>query len=134
MKTYIVFNKPSFVVNKEKGAVTCIMDYRIRAPKGQNLHFFLNSENFKRNNNNYYGYYKAVGVAKCNSSDTFDEAFGMKVAESRAKKDAYRNAASIWRNVANKLSAALIMAEDIVDNISGASITEKKHIDELLGR
>lgn len=73
----------------------------------------------------------AKGVARCNPQDTFDETIGKRIAESRAKKQAYSIATRVFNYCAEILKGKMADFKFLAENNSIVANREKDHIREL---
>lgn len=108
MKTYIKFGKVSYVVNKEKRAVACIMQVMIcnRA-------------------------FKFIGVSKCSPDDVFDETKGKRIAESRAKVKVYKKAANLYKEGRKLLLKRFTYCANLEQFCNALSEKESCHVSKL---
>lgn len=97
------FQEAEYHVNKEKRTVICVL----KADYDNELEYYTPS-NF---NNKYYKdysyYFKSVGVAKCDPKDEFDITLGKRIAESKAKRNAYKRYINIIRSFEKDLSKSI---------------------------
>lgn len=71
------------------------------------------------------------GVARCNSQDTFNETIGKRIAESRAKKQAYAIATRVFNYCAQILENKAMEFKALAGNNSIVAHREEEHIKEL---
>ena len=80
---------------------------------------------------NCYGEFTVTAIARCNSEDTFDEATGKKIAESRAKAKAFKTATNVWNCIAKGLKEQANMAGTMARNCELVREVEVKHVEKL---
>lgn len=71
------------------------------------------------------------GKARCSSDDTFDEATGKKIAESRAKSKAFKTAKNVWDCIAKGFVENAKMAEVMTKNCAAVEEIEVNHVKKL---
>lgn len=71
------------------------------------------------------------GKARCSSDDTFDEATGKKIAESRAKSKAFKTAKNVWDCIAKGFVEDAKMAEVMTKNCAAVEEIEVNHVKKL---
>lgn len=80
---------------------------------------------------NCYGEFTVTAIARCNSEDTFDEATGKKIAESRAKAKAFKTATNVWLCITKGLKEQANMAGTMARNCELVREVEVKHVEKL---
>lgn len=80
---------------------------------------------------NCHGEFTVTAIARCNSEDTFDEATGKKIAESRAKAKAFKTATNVWNCIAKGLKEQANMAGTMARNCELVREVEVKHVEKL---
>lgn len=122
-KIKLEFSDAKYHVNKEKGTVVCVLT------AGYSYDLF----NYALAN---YGpdrtYFEAVGVAKCNPEDKFDEKLGKRLAESKAKRNAYKKYVNILNNILSGLTKATGLVEFNKSVMFDYIEREEEHYKELL--
>ena len=128
-----VKTESKFIVKPENKVVVCNMSVDMQ---------LLNSEcwgqidsdwwNTKAPMVNSFGSFTVTAKARCNPDDTFDEATGKKIAESRAKAKAFKTAKNVWDCIAKGLFNKAKIAEKIYKNCAVIEQVEIKHVKELV--
>ena len=77
------------------------------------------------------GEFTVTAKARCNSDDTFDEATGKKIAESRAKAKAFKTAKNVWDCIAKGFVESAKMAEVMTKNCAAVEEIEVNHMKKL---
>lgn len=121
--------EPKYYIHTHKGTVACVIECGIPAfphiPKIEkkffNIKEFLSAWDFK-----------VTGVAKCGFSDTFDEAKGMKLAESRAKAKALAKAMKIIEAYNKMANSEMERIQNSLDFFESELIKEENHLSKLL--
>ena len=80
---------------------------------------------------NSFGEFTVTAKARCNSDDTFDEATGKKIAESRAKAKAFKTAKNVWYCIAKGFVESAKMAEVMTKNCAAVEEIEINHVKKL---
>ena len=80
---------------------------------------------------NDFGEFIVTAKARCNSDDTFDEATGKKIAESRAKSKAFKTAKNVWDCIAKGFVENAKMAEVMTKNCAAVEEIEVNHVKKL---
>lgn len=135
MRNRVTIVKREFKVNKEKNTVVCIMTCRINAPEDVNYAYMSGALDNKINKilktKTVYSPFVVIGTSKCHNEDTFDEVTGKRIAESRAKKDAYEKATLVWREVAIHYHNLWGQCTTLLNRCAIAKKIEKEHINKL---
>ncbi len=137
MRNRVNVMKKVFKVNKEKKTVVCIIECNTgigRDNKLLGIALELDAKIRKVNNVKIHpmGEFTVLGVAKCHNEDSFDEIKGKRIAESRAKKNAYNIAYHFWKNFSKALSNFKDKCDARADACDIAEMIERNHIEELL--
>lgn len=80
---------------------------------------------------NDFGEFTVTAKARCNSDDTFDEATGKKIAESRAKAKAFKTAKNVWGCIFTGLMTQANMAGAMSKHCEAVEEIEIKHVKKL---
>ena len=80
---------------------------------------------------NHFGEFTVTAVARCNAEDTFDEATGKKIAESRAKAKAFKTAKNVWGCIFTGLMEKANIAGTMAKNCEWVMDIEVKHVEKL---
>ncbi len=96
------FQEAEYHVNKEKRTVICVL----KADYDNELDLYRPSNYYNKNFKDFY-YFKSVGVAKCDPKDEFDITLGKRIAESKAKRNAYKRYINIIRGFEKDLSKSM---------------------------
>ena len=134
-KTFVSFNEPSFEVDKELKVVTCKITATINRAQTGIAEGCLIPKMIKAlkayTGKSAYNY-EIEGRATCTKEDEFDEILGKRIAESKAKKTAFKIAANWHKAIIDSL-AALIKEYDspIMLNCANAAKHEEEHIKYL---
>ena len=85
-----------FIVKPENKVVVCIMKVDMQLTNSE-CWYSIDPKWWatKAPKVNYCGEFIVTAIARCNSEDTFDEATGKKIAESRAKSKAFKHIAIV---------------------------------------
>lgn len=131
MRTRVV-TKSKFIVKPENKVVVCKMSVDMQLPKSECWGSMdCNCWNTKAPMVDYSGRFTVMAKAKCNSEDTFDEATGKKIAESRAKAKAFKIAKNVWNCIAGDLTEKGAIAGEMARHCSIVEEVEIKHTEEL---
>lgn len=121
MKVVFV-GEPKFIVKESTKTVVCIMKVLVNA--------------WKSSQNNVFGKESELitvkGFSKCHPEDKFDEVIGKRIAESRAKKEAYREGRNYLQKI---LDSTVIYEKDLKQSmikLINFGKKEKSHIEELM--
>lgn len=71
------------------------------------------------------------GVARCKSTDKWDEVKGMRIAESKAKSHIYSTIGRLWKKLAETAYKASLMFDSIYENNRYCYKREIEHIKDL---
>lgn len=80
---------------------------------------------------NSFGEFTVTAIARCNSEDTFDEATGKKIAESRAKAKAFKTAKNVWECIFKGFMENANIAGTMAKNCECVMDVEVKHVEKL---
>ena len=80
---------------------------------------------------NCYGEFTVTAKARCNSDDTFDEATGKKIAESRAKAKTFKTAKNVWGCIAENLFNMAEVAGQTCRSCAAVEEIEVNHVKKL---
>lgn len=123
-RTYLS-TESKFVVNEEKKVVLCILECQ------------LNTDKLRHNGVYKYDVTKNCGkttcftvkaVAKCSPDDTFSEEIGKRLAESKAKRMAFKKANVFYKKALSYYSKVVGFLENTINNCNIASEKENKRI------
>lgn len=133
MKTNVVTDS-KFIVKPEDGIVVCIMDAVINLDALQKIYYVVDTPWWKKKAPmvDTLGRVRVVAKAKCGPKDTFDEALGKKIAESRAKQKVFKIANNVWSSILDKLNIEVSIAQMMAENTKEMCKIEKKHTSELI--
>lgn len=120
----IQFFNTNYVINKEKGNVTCIMTACLSDYSGQS-----NVTSTYRLKKTFQ--FKAIGVAKLHKDDVWDETIGKRVAESKAKIAVYKMGKKICANYKKNINILANDVDHLTDNLNKFLQTEEKHLLKL---
>lgn len=135
MKTKVRFEKPKFIV--KNNVTTCIINSYIALDTTNLTHRFSYAYNkilekkYLKGINCYDLRYTCIGVAKCGPDDTFDKRTGEMIAESKAKKHAFKMAQNIYGQIIKSLEDDIEGLEALKEGCYYAEQTEVKHIEKL---
>lgn len=132
MRTKLI-TKSKFIINPKSKVVICVMNVDPQLC-GSELWHTIESETWKLKApmvDNIFGKFTVKAVAKCNPNDTFDEAIGRKIAESKAKVKAFRIAKNIWSCIAKRLLNEHTIAMEMYSNCRAMEKFEFNHVEEL---
>lgn len=136
MRNRVTIKKREFKVNKEKNTVVCIMTCSINYHNDLNYAYTPSAVDDKikkiLKTKTIYSSFIVVGTSKCHSEDTFDEIKGKRIAESRAKKDAYEKATLVWREMGIHYHNLWSLCTKLYNVCSIAKKIEKEHIENLV--
>lgn len=124
----------TFKVDSVNKVVVCIMKADMQFHKLPLGYLCLDARtwNKKAPMVNAWGEFTVIAKARCNSTDTFDESLGKKIAESRAKAKVFRISARVYncikKDIKNKFDE-LRLKELACEN---EMEVEVKHINELV--
>lgn len=118
------FEQPVYYVNKEKNTVVCTIEANFDSCELREL-----SPDFLYSYNIFY----AKGITKCKELDVFNEEIGKRIAESKAKMQAYKKAFNFLDSVKKNLNKKFkIVTGTQVDYLSPLLAKEEKHFKRLL--
>lgn len=132
MKTKVKVINEKYIVNSESKVVVCILTCNVPVDRINN-DFGIYTYPWKKQLPKVKGLatFHVKGIAKCDSSDSFDEVLGKRIAQSRAKEKSYRIAAIIWSKMANYLLNIANQCFRLSNNCILEYNKEKEHIKEL---
>lgn len=81
---------------------------------------------------NQFGEFTVTAIARCNSEDTFDEATGKKIAESRAKAKAFKTAKNVWGCIFRGLRNQTDIAGAMAKHCEAVEEIENNHVSKLV--
>ena len=127
-----VKTESKFIVKPENKVVVCNMSVDMQLMNSECWNY-IDSKWWatKAPKVNCYGEFTVTAIARCNSEDTFDEATGKKIAESRAKAKAFKIARNVWDCIAKNLAKQAYIAEQMTKNCELVREVEVKHIEKL---
>lgn len=96
------FQEAEYHVNKEKRTVICVL----KADYDNELDYYIPCNYHNKNFKELY-YFKSVGMAKCDPKDEFDITLGKRIAESKAKRNAYKSYINIIKGFEKDLSKSI---------------------------
>lgn len=135
MRNRVTIKKREFKVNKEKNTVVCIMTCQINTPEDLDYVYLPSALGYKiekiLKTKTVYSPFIVVGTSKCHNEDAFDEIKGKRIAESRAKKDAYEKATLVWREIGIHYHNLWSLCTKLYNICSIAKKIEKEHINKL---
>lgn len=108
MKIGITIKETKYYTNEKKGVVICVITVE-----------------------GILGYRTFTGKAKCSSDDTFDEAKGRRIAESRAKTKLYGIAQKTYQCVASTMTKTLTEITEKEQFCKMLAEKERTHVNEL---
>lgn len=136
MRNRVTIVDRKFKTNKEKNTVVCIMKCQINFPEDLEAPYLPNKVYHKLQKilgaKYHYLPFFVIGTSKCHSEDTFDEVIGKRIAESRAKKEAYEKATLVWREIGLYYHSLWAHCTKLYNACSSAKKIEKEHIDKLI--
>lgn len=121
-----------FIVNPENKVVVCNMKVSMQLPYSEcwgqiNPAWWATKAPMV----NSLGVFTVTAKARCNSDDTFDEATGKKIAESRAKAKAFKTAKNVWDCIAKGFVENAKIAEVMTKNCAAVEEIEVNHVKKL---
>ena len=132
-KTKLTFKETKYYVNKEKKTIVCLLSFEVKDPENFIEERLIALAINKLYRDKYPWEFTSKGLAKCSDDDTFDEVLGKRIAESKAKKAAYKIAMRIRYAVMEQLSKLVDKNNAIYDNLKKNVQNEHEHLDKLLG-
>lgn len=121
-----------FIVKPENKVVVCNMSVDMQIYKSGGYRCIdPNWWTTKFSKVNCYGEFTVTAIARCNSEDTFDEATGKKIAESRAKAKAFKTATNVWLCITKGLKEQANIAGTMAKNCELVREVEVKHVEKL---
>ena len=136
MKNRVIIKERTFKVNPEKKTVVCIIKCAFHWPEEIETTYSSKFYDYVSEITGVRGWvapFTVVGVSKCHDDDAFDEVLGKRIAESRAKKDAYRKATALWIKIAEHYLKLSGLARRMYGACYRAKDIEKEHINKLIG-
>lgn len=79
-----------------------------------------------------FGYFTVIAKARCNSTDTFDETLGKRIAESRAKAKAFKISARVYKCIKKHLEDMVAEANNKAKACEYEMGVELNHISKLV--
>ena len=98
------FDEPKFFVNEKRGAVTCVMTYKVKGNPAA-MYLVRSMGNLRERDtydNPFLVGFKSTYTAYVCEGDTFDEEIGKKVARTNAESQAYAHVSNLLGNMINK--------------------------------
>lgn len=131
-RTYIRTEKPVFKIDSANRVVVCTLKCDMQLYKHPAWRW-IDSEVFKKKLPyiDYDGCFEVKAKARCNSTDTFDEETGKRIAESRAKAKMFRTAEKVYKLCTRHLLKLLASCSWTQDNCNQARLVEEDHIHDL---
>lgn len=131
-KTNVSFENVYYSIDNEKKVVVCRIMCDLNISNNHSKIVFL-EDYYKKKFPFIRGErFWAKGIARCNPKDTFDETIGKRIAESRAKKEAYSVAANVYNFYSKILESEMVGFKMLVENNSIVAEREKEHIKKLI--
>lgn len=121
---------PQFFVNRERGTVACKIRFYINLPSELRLlsDYFI----FKHNGEERTNYFTTVGVAKLHEGETWNEELGRRLAEGKAKKQAYTAGFNLINDVLVDVVKDLRSAVEFRASMKALREHEVEHFNELV--
>lgn len=131
MKTKVK-TESKFIVKPENKVVVCNMkvDMQLMNSECWN-HIDCDWWATKAPKVNHFGEFTVTAIARCNSEDTFDEATGKKIAESRAKAKAFKTAKNVWGCIFTGLRNQTDIAGAMAKHCEAVEEIEINHVKKL---
>lgn len=118
------FEQPVYYINKDKKTVVCTIEANFYSCELREL-----SPDFLYSDNTFY----AKGITKCKELDIFNEETGKRIAESKAKMQAYKKAFNFLDSVKKDLNKKFeIITCTQVGYLSPLLAKKEKHFKKLL--
>lgn len=136
MRNRVTIKKRTFRVNPGKKTVVCIIKCNINWPEEVDTTYNGKFYDYVTDTTGAKGWardFTVVGMSKCHADDTFDEVLGRRIAESRAKKEAYEKALLLWKKIHAHYSRCAEVALRMMAACDDAKNVEKEHINKLIG-
>lgn len=138
MRNRVTIVERTFKVNPKKRAVVCIIECKFNWPTEIDTAWGSDFYKYCRkvtgaSTVGRSDYFTVVGVSKCHADDTFDEVLGKRIAESRAKKDAYDKAYKVWNMIYKHYIKMAKLASNMAVACFKAKNIEVEHIIRLKG-
>ena len=127
MKTGIK-TTPKFIVKPENKIVVCIMNVEMQLYKSECVRQIEPTWWKRKAPTANCGGFTVIAKARCNPNDTFDEAMGKKIAESRAKAKAFKIAKNVWSCIAKNLTEKANIANVMTNKYTLMETKEKKNM------
>lgn len=127
-----VKTESKFIVKPENKVVVCTMSVDMQLHKSECWRY-INPKWWatKAPKVNCLGKFTVTTVARCNSEDTFDEAIGKKIAESKAKAKAFKTAKNVWGCIFTGLREQTNIAGAMAKHCEVVEEVEVKHVEKL---
>lgn len=116
---------PQFFINTKNKTVTCKIRSHINYPLELRL---LNVYSFYKNN----GIFTSVGVAKLHEGDEWNEELGKRLAEAKAKRQAYAAGFNYANSILTDSIRDLRSVVELRDSMKSLREHEVEHFNELL--
>lgn len=116
---------PQFFINKENKTIACKIRSHINIPLELRM---LNVYSFYRNN----GIFTSVGVAKLHEGDEWNEELGKRLAEAKAKRQAYAAGFNFANSILLDSIRDLRSVVELRDSMRSLREHEVEHFNELL--
>lgn len=133
MKTKVRFEKPKFIV--KNNVTTCVIKARIALESTSLKHrySYMNDPKLYKEFKDVESLlqFTCIGVAKCGPDDVFDKRTGEIIAESKAKKYAFKMAQNIYGQIIKSLEKDIEGLKALKEGCYYAEQVEVKHIQEL---
>lgn len=134
-KTGVTIVDKKFIYNEEKETIVCILKCTLNPYLLWHRHAIDIDYNYWKHHLpkvNVSGDFTAVGIAICNSVDTYNEETGRRIAESRAKVKVYATAKKFYEIIANELQRKLDLIEYKEHSCALIKSFEEKHVSDLI--
>lgn len=121
---------PQFFINKENKTIACKIRSYIKLPS--ELHLLSNYALFKRDRSERPYIFTTVGVVKLHKGDEWNEELGKRLAEAKAKKQAYAAGFNYANSILLDAIKDLRSVVELRDSMKSLREHEVEHFNELL--
>lgn len=121
---------PQFFINKENKTIACKIRSHINLPS--ELHLLSNYAFFKHDGGDRPYVFTTVGVAKLHEGDEWNEELGKRIAEAKAKRQAYAAGFNYANSILLDAIKDLRSVVELRNNMKSLREHEVEHFNELL--
>lgn len=133
MKNRVKITKASYIVNPEKKVVVCVLECDMQLQKHPAWIDIYPKMWANLPLVDLCGTFKVRAIARCNEEDAFNEEVGKRIAESRAKGEAFATAAKVYREIEKYFLNCAALVNESVEACEQTVKVEEAHVELLIG-